>query len=158
MCHKSNCTVLRKMHPGKLELCNLTISYQVDGKTKWEILVADLRVIGELTNDHGPYLDDYFICFATDSNAWYEASFYADGREEFLKALEVMLGCELRTRLVWSTEYASNILWPLHLAGTEMFSFKPVKPKTWIGRLIGSLQNKQEFTADVLAELRAGGK
>ena len=116
------------MHPGSLELCDRTIRYRIDGSVIWELPVCDIRVIGEMTNDHGPFVDDYSFCFATDGDSWYEGSFYAEGREEFLNSLAIVLGCKLTLRLVGSTDYDSNVLWPPHLAGTPMFSFKPVQP------------------------------
>ena len=69
------------MPPAFLTLCDRTICYRLDGSLNWELPVGAICVIGEMTNDHGPYVDDYFICFATDAQTWYEASFYAEGRE-----------------------------------------------------------------------------
>jgi hypothetical protein len=155
-CAVSNKFGLKHMHPGNLELCDGIIRYRIDGSAVWAIPVSDVRVISEVTNDHGPFLDDYSFCFATDAESWFQASFYAEGREEFLKSLAIVLGCELALRLVGSTDYESNVLWPPHLAGTPMFSFKPVKPTTWIGRLIGPLQNTQWFSDAVLVELQSG--
>jgi len=129
------------------------IRYWVDGAPIWELPLSDVRVIGEVTNDHGPFVDDYSICFATAADRWYEASLYAEGREEFLKSVAIVLGCNLSMRLVGSTDYDSNVLWPPHLAGRPMFSFIPERPKTWIGALIGASGNTQWFSAEVLAEL-----
>jgi hypothetical protein len=63
------------MRPGKLELCDRTIRYRIDGSTIWDLPISEIRVIGEATNDHGPFGDDYFFCFATDAGCWQEASF-----------------------------------------------------------------------------------
>lgn len=132
----------------------------VDGKIRcsldWELALSAVRVIGESTNDHGPYLDDYFLCFAVDANGWYEASFSAKGCDQFLKSLAQVLECDLELKLVRSTDYDSNVLWPARLAGRKMFSYKPVEPKTWIGRMFGSWSNTQWFSDDVLAELGQG--
>jgi hypothetical protein len=147
-----------EMHPGRLDFCDRIIRYRIDGATIWELPVSDIRVIGEVTTDHGPFVDDYSFCFATDGDSWFQGSFYAEGSDEFLKSLASVLGCELALRLVGSTDYDSNVLWPPHLAGTPMFSFEPVQPKTWIGRLIGSSQNTQTFSPAVLEELRGGGR
>jgi hypothetical protein len=144
------------MHSGKLELCDGVIRYRVDSTTIWELPLSRVRVIGEATNQNGPYLDDYFLCFAPDANSWHEASFYAEGQTEFLKSLESILGCELSLRLCCSTDFDSNVIWPPHLAGKPMFSFTPVQPRTWIGRLIGPLQNTQAFSDEVIAELGGG--
>jgi hypothetical protein len=144
------------MNHCRLELCDDSIRYWVDGTLAWELSVSVVCIIGEATNDHGPFLDDYFLCFATDADSWFEASFYAEGRHEFLKSLAVVHGGSLTLRLVGSTDYASNVLWPFHLAGTPMFSFKPAMPATWLGRLIGPMRNTQRFSEEVVAELRGG--
>lgn len=147
------------MYSGTIELLDGSIRYLAGG---WEIPISNIRVIGEATNDHGPYLDDYFLCFATDANHWYEASFYAPNRDEFLKSLENEIGTELELKLVTSTNYDSNVLWPPHLAGMKMFSYKPGQPETWIGRLLarfcGSWTNTQSFSDEVLAELQGQGR
>jgi hypothetical protein len=141
------------MHPAKLEIVERMIRYGLDGSIVWELPLSFIHVIGEATNDHGPFLDDYFFCFATDANTWYVASFYAEGREEFLKSLEELLECELELKLMGSTDFDSNVLWPRHMAGKKMFLYKPVKAKSWLGRLIGAGSNQQWFSNEVLAEL-----
>jgi hypothetical protein len=146
------------MHPGTLELVDGSIRYRLDGSAGWELPIGTIRVIGEATNDHGPFLDDYFLCFATDANNWYEASFYAEGRDEFLKSLASVLGSLLETELIGSTDYDSNVLWPPHLAGMKMFSYKPVQVETWFGRLFGCWSNTQWFSDEVLAELQGQGR
>ena len=150
------------MHPGLLELHDGNIRYRIDGETVWELPVSSIRVVGEATNDSGPFLDDYFFCFATDADTWYEASFYANGRDEFLKAFAAIVECELALKLMASTDFESNVLWPPHLAGGRMFLYKPALPTTWIGRLVGRFtgawRNTQWFSDEVLAELRAEGR
>ena len=106
----------------------------------------------------GPFVDDYFLCFATDANTWYEASFYAEGSQQFLKQLSTILECELVPKLVGSTDFDSNVMWPPSLAGVKMFSYKPVRPKRWLGRLLGSWSNTQWFSEEVLAELQGQGR
>src|SRR5262245_32940237 len=112
------------MHTSLLEIRDGKIHYQFDGSTMWELPIKSIRVFGEATNDHGPYVDDYFFCFATSAGEWYEASFYAEGREEFLRAFGTALECELTTKLVASTDFNSNVLWPPHLAGLKMFTYE----------------------------------
>lgn len=124
----------------------------------WELPVSAIRVVGETTNQNGPYVDDYFLCFASGADSWYEASFYAEGRDEFLNSLERFLRCELHLSLVGSTDFASNVLWPPHLAGKPMFTFTPVQPTTWIGRLIGPMRITHTFADEVLTELRGEGR
>lgn len=145
------------MHSATLELRDGNVCYRVHGSASWELPASAIRIIGEATNQNGPCLADYFLCFAAEADCWYEASFYAEGRDQFLKSLRGFLGCELQLRLAGSTDFDSSVLWPAHLAGRPMFSFKPVPPTTWIGRWIGRLagpmRNTQVFSDEVLGEL-----
>jgi hypothetical protein len=94
--------------------------------------LSDIRIIGECTNQDGPFADDYFLCFVTAPNLWYEASFYAAGRDEFLAALGERLGVPLQLALQASTDFASRILWPADLAGQPRFDYRPERPTgTW---------------------------
>jgi len=140
------------MQSGKLLLDGGYVRYSLDDSAQWELPISSIRVIGEATNQNGPFLDDYFLCFAVGPDCWYEASFYAEGREQFLISLASRLGHPLVLRLVCSADFDSSVLWPPHLAGRPMFSFTPVQPTTWLGRLIGPLRNRQTFSTEVLAE------
>lgn len=133
------------------------IRYQSKVYGEWDLPVADLRILGEATNQNGPFADDYFFCFATGPGRWLEASFYADGRDEFLRALGTELGASLETGLCNSTDFASRVLWPLPLAGQPMFHYEDVPPKSLAGRLIGSTKITQTYTAKVLATLAGDG-
>jgi hypothetical protein len=146
------------MYSGTLELIDDKVCFRVDGSVNWELPISAVRIIGEATNGNGPYLDDYFFCFATDASSWHQASFYAEGRDEFLKQLSKALGYELVPKLVGSTDFDSNVMWPPLLAGIKMFSYKPVQPRTWIGRLFGTWSTSQWFSVEVLAELQRPGQ
>jgi hypothetical protein len=141
------------MHPCSLELRDGHVCYRHNEAVVWNLPVASIRVIGEATTSNGPYVDDYYFCFATGPDSWYEASFYAEGTKEFLKSLGSALGYELQLRLLGSTDFESNVLWPPHLAGKPMFTFIPVPPSTWLSRLFDIGENKQWFSDDVEREL-----
>ena len=90
----------------------------------WEIVIANIAVIGEYTNQNGPYAVDYFLVFMERGHTqWYEASFYAHGRDEALKSLAIQLGAELECQLSHSTDFRSRVMWPSALAGREMFQW-----------------------------------
>jgi hypothetical protein len=125
------------------------------GEGGWELPIVDIGVIGEATDGSGPCGTDYFLCFATGPDLWFEASFYADGRDEFLKALGRALGNPLDLRLCSSVDCASRVLWPPSLAGEPMFQYADVPPKTWLGRLVGPLYKRQSIS-DPVAKAFAG--
>ena len=90
----------------------------------WNIAIANIAVIGEYTNQNGPYADDYFLVFMERGNTqWYEASFYAQGRDEALKCLAMQLGADLKCQLCHSTDFRSRVMWPPALAELEMFQW-----------------------------------
>ena len=121
----------------------------------WTLALADVRVIGECTNQSGPFADDYFFCFATGSGPWHEVSFYADGRDEFLRALEAKLGTSFETGLCYSTDFASRVFWPSAIAGMPMFKYENVPSKGLIGKLFRLIKVHQYCSDQVAAMLAA---
>ena len=71
---------------GHIELRGEMIRYASHAYSDWTLLVDDVCFIDEATNQNGPFTDDCFLRFVTDRDSWYEASFYADGRDAFLAA------------------------------------------------------------------------
>ncbi|WP_146602166.1 hypothetical protein [Novipirellula aureliae] len=139
---------------GHIELDGDVIRYASTTYSDWMIRVEDLRIIGEATNQNGPFADDYFLCFATGPSMWYEASFYADGRDTFLADLGARLGITFQLGLSLSTDFASRILWPAELENEPMFKFQDVPSKTVVGRLLGSMRNEQTYCDRVLDALQ----
>ena len=139
---------------GRIYIYGDTITYRSRTYGDWELTLSEVRVLGEATNENGPFVDDYFLCFATGPDRWYEASFYAEGRDTFLEALGGRLGVELTLTLTASTSYASNVLWPSPLTGRPMFTYTHSPPKTWFGRLFGVSKSLQDYSDEVVAALR----
>ena len=81
--------------------------------------------MGEHTDDHGPCVDDYFFVFLTDSH-FYEASFYAEGRDTFLSEVSELLGAKISCGLVNSTDFKSRVMWPPDIEGQPFYDFVPV--------------------------------
>jgi len=123
-----------KLDSGILRLDGDTIRYVLpDGG--FTLRLGEIHIIGECTNQNGPFVDDYFLCFVTDLSGWYEASFYAAGRDKFLSSLGERLGVHLELTLVASTDFASRILWPTTLTGQPLFDYRPEKPTGFWSRL-----------------------
>jgi len=104
----------------------------------WIVPVSAIRVIGEHTDDQGPYIDDYFLIFLTDCDA-FEASFYAEGQEQFLHDLSYFLGVSLSLELANSTDYNSRVIWPPDLTGEPLFDYSRVRRNDG---LIATLKDK----------------
>ncbi len=120
---------------GELHVEQDAVLYSVPDGGGWRVPIADIRIIGEFTSDHGPVVDDYFFVFVAREE-YFEASFYADGRDEFLTELGQRLNHALSPGLCDSTQLASRILWPARLEGHPLFSLVPEQPSgTVLGRL-----------------------
>lgn len=141
---------------GQIEFDRDVIRYSSKTYPSWTIRLGDVRLIGEATNQDGPFADDYFLCFATNSERWYEASFYAENRDDFLATLGARLGTEFRLELSFSTDFSSRILWPVEYADQPMFDFRDIPPQTVFGRFLNFLgfsKNEQHFSDAALAAL-----
>jgi len=102
------------------------ISYRSEVYGSWKLPVSDVSVIGEYTNEDGPFADDYFLVFVTgDDSGWFEGSFYGDRRDELLQELSALLGSEIALELSHSTTFTSRILWPETMRGKALFDFQP---------------------------------
>lgn len=112
---------------GTLKLQASAVSYESQRYGSFRILLSDVALIGEWTNQDGPILDDWFLVFVQrDSKQWCEASMYALGATEALQQIASALGQPIGTALANSTDFASRILWPPSAVGSPLFSFHKV--------------------------------
>jgi len=122
-----------KINQTALSLVNDRISYISSTDTIWELGINDLAVLGEYTCDS--IGDDYFLIFVTASGDRYEASFYANERDEFLTKLGLNLGLQLECCLCNSTELNSRVMWPEEITNKPLFKFVPTKANTIVKRI-----------------------
>lgn len=110
---------------GKITFAAGKIEYR-SGIHGWSLPSTEVRLIGEYTNENGPWLDDYFLVFlASSDGAWNQASFYATGRDEVLAELGQVLGTKLDLGLCNSANFKSRIIWPPNLAGKKFVEAVP---------------------------------
>lgn len=120
---------------GGLSFADDTITYR-SSHSNWSVPISSIRLIAEYTNSDGPYLDDYFIVFLTAmENGWYEASFYAKGRDELLNALSRNLAAPLDCGLFNSAKYKTRIMWPPHLKDQPLMDTLPPEKSNWWQKL-----------------------
>ncbi|MBC7892737.1 MAG: hypothetical protein H7Y12_11025, partial [Sphingobacteriaceae bacterium] len=58
------------------------IKWTYKGELLLSIDMNEVVVIGEYTNDAGPWRDDWFLVFVTKSGSWQSIPRYADGIDE----------------------------------------------------------------------------
>lgn len=112
---------------GHISLVDGVIYYRSSDYGTWSLPLRDIVLVGEYTNDHGPYLDDWFMVFMKKEREWGEASVYADGRDEFRMALSKALGAEIQPALTSHTDFWSRIIWPPELKDQSLFDFRKAR-------------------------------
>ena len=138
---------------GTIQLDGDVIRYRSEVYGNWDLPFADVRINGEATDQSGPFVDDYFFCFASGPDGWFAASFYAEGRDKFLSDLGAKLGRPLETGLCHSTDFASRILWPPSLLGDPMFQYDRIPPKGFFQMHFCTSQVQQSFSVRVVNAL-----
>lgn len=135
------------------------VHYICDMETSWTCRLHDVRIIGEYTTDKGPFVDDYYLMLVISHDVTKMASFGTEGIERFLQELEVLLSVKFMRRLIGSTDFDSNILWPEQLAGQPLYDFTPHRPTTLVGRIaatfLGLKQIHVSYSKVAAAQLEA---
>jgi hypothetical protein len=111
---------------GRYQITGGVLSYRSEVYGSWELPVSEVSVIGEYTNEDGPFADDYFLVFLSrNESGWFEGSFYGEGRDEIVQELSSRLGSAISLELSHSTTFTSRILWPEQMTGEALFDFRP---------------------------------
>jgi hypothetical protein len=109
----------------------------------WTIRISDVVLIAEYTTDEGPG-DDYFLVFVTreEGELFYSSvTLSASGINPVLEELEKQFECSLELKLASVTHWASRVLWPPQLAGSEYLEAEATPPPHGLwGRLLGKVR------------------
>jgi len=108
----------------------------------WSVEIRDIVLVAENTTDEGPYCDDYFLIFATKS-CIYRSTFYAEGLDAVFETLDERFSMPLRLQFSSSTHWASRVIWPAHLEGSDYFQFTEVKPNNIVSTMHKALLGPQ---------------
>ena len=108
--------------------------------------LSDLAVVGESTDQNGPYVEDWHLCLG-DRSDWTEIPVSALGFETFLEELSLKLGFPPKLKLGNSADFKSRVMWPLTLADKPLFSYRK--------KLFG-LSVHQEYSPEVWTFLSDG--
>lgn len=143
--------------PDSISISDAVIRYESAVGGSWSLHLNDILAIGEMTNHLGPFVVDYFFCFVTRDQRWVEASLYSDGWEDFFHTLSERFG-PLVPSLSNSATFASNILWPHHLAGQPMFRVTRPIDSNVFSRLLGVRRNAEELTPKIVTAVSDCGE
>jgi hypothetical protein len=117
-----------------------------------KVKIEEIKVIGECTTANGPFIDDWFYLYILGTNDIRQISAYAHGTEEVLNKLGERLNIELKPRLVASTKWETNILWPTDLIGQKVFKEISTKPSEFIEKVktkLGLADKEWDLTENV---------
>jgi hypothetical protein len=104
-----------------------------------KINVFDIKAIGEFTTADGPFIDDWFLTFITQTD-WIEIPMYTDGMTEFLTDLGNLLNSNLSAKLTNSTDWKTRVMYPIDFKEKELYEIENIEPKTFwerVKKLIG---------------------
>jgi len=87
-----------------------------------DIPVTAVAIIGEYTNEDGPFADDHFLVIVTRAGQCIETAVDSMGPDA-LVLLGALLGQELSTSLDGQTTFNSRVLWPAQIADKPLMSF-----------------------------------
>jgi hypothetical protein len=122
---------------GSLIIQGATLHFVLKGAEIWSLPVDSLVLIGEHTNENGPFACDYFLVFSGGFPlVSFEAPMYAG--PEVLAQLSTLLGADLQPGLVNSARFKSRVIWPQPLADQPLFEYRPVN-RTGIARVFDRL-------------------
>lgn len=106
-----------------IELKRDRVHYRIEDQ--WTVFnVQDIQLIGEFSAPPGVLAADYFFSFRLrDSGRTIDIPAYADGLFELLADLKTLLPGISAPELQMSTDFASKVLYPAHVAGMELYAF-----------------------------------
>lgn len=140
--------------------CDNILHYLSATFGEWNVPVADIKVIGESTNQDGPLLPDWFIVFVVDSTGWFEVSKSAKGVQECLSKLSEECGSSLSPGLFASTDFDSRTLWPESVIDMPLFEYYFPPSKHIFGKIAqwcGFTEIHQKLSPAVLDFLKEVG-
>lgn len=107
------------------------------------IPITDVAIVGEFTNEDGPFAEDHFIVFVSSDGRVIYTPLY-DLPTDFLERLESLVRGHIQTRLNFQTTFRSRVLWPSESEGEELLSFTKQSLFTVTSELVDKFVNPKE--------------
>jgi hypothetical protein len=127
---------------GQVHISHTVVDYRSRSYTSWNIDLLNVRIVGEFTDEAGPYCEDQFLVFVTGRGKRFDLPFGACGFSEARQHIGHFLNALLEPRLAFSTALNSAVLWPPALEGKPLFRFMEVQPNGVIDYIIGSIAGR----------------
>ncbi len=133
-CHTYKETIEKEEKYGKIKLIDKQTVEIVGGINPLKINVFDIKAIGEFTTADGPFIDDWFLTFITQTD-WIEIPMYTDGMTEFLTDLGNLLNSNLSAKLTNTTDWKTRVMYPIYFKEKELYELENIEPKTFWERV-----------------------
>jgi hypothetical protein len=144
---------LKEEESGRVYLSETNeIVWTRDNNVLTKVKIEEIKVIGECTTANGPFIDDWFYLYILGTNDIRQISAYAQGTEEVLTKLGEKLNIDLKPRLVASTKWETNILWPTDLVGQKVFKEISTEPSELIEKVktkLGLADKEWDLTENI---------
>src|SRR5476649_2469445 len=88
-----------------------------------EIDYDEIVIVGEYTNQNGPFTDDHFLALLFRDGRYREIPLFTPA-EPVLAELEAKRGIVFKAGLTFSTDFASRIFYPDSLKGKPLLEFR----------------------------------
>lgn len=134
--------------------CFITdVNFYVPDSKDWN----SVAVVGEYTTPSGPIDDDHFLVIVLRSGNMF---LYPTNKiEHLLPPLEKVIGMKVEYGLCNVTDFASRVMFPLTLAGHQLFEFKRTGRGLWewlkIIRNFGIAEMSTELTQEIKTHLKS---
>jgi hypothetical protein len=103
----------------------------------WRTPLCAIRLVGECTNEDGPFAEDWFAVFATSEGEWLFAELTPANSDVIRGELACRLGQPIEFGLCSSATFASRIILPAEYSGRPLFRFTCDRKPTLAGRVLG---------------------
>lgn len=120
---------------GTISIDDRGVIFSSRGQEIFLITISSIEIIGEMTSQAGPVANDWYLIFVDKNKVAYYVPAYANNMSDFLKSLGSILNCQLVMKLFASTDFNSNIIFPLSLEGHQLLDFKQKKPKNFLEKI-----------------------
>lgn len=137
----------------KIELAGSKVYYRIEDR--WvNFHVDQIQLIGEFSAPPGLLAADYFFTFKLrEGGGTIDVPSYTDGLFEALAGLKRLLPGLGNPVLQMETDFNSNVLYPAHVVGHKLFSFKQQTNPVFDFPLMRNLARKQVVVKEILPEV-----
>lgn len=119
---------------GRVKIENGEIYWKAEYTNLLKIPINRIRIIGEYTTIHALHKNEWFIVFVLDNEDMFQMSMYAMGMTDVLNELSQTFNTEFSPLLEDEREYKSNVIWPVPVAGQELYELKVKESRTFFDR------------------------